>query len=423
VLALLGPGAGAAFELRLWPLVDIERSPEERRFRLLGPILEWRQNRERQEWFLRPFLRVSQHADGSQSGSLLYPLVRWQSSAEASEVHAAGIASFDTRARAEPDRPWTRRFTLFPLVFYRFEPEAGHSLSVVPFYADLPGFFGIPRVRMVLFPLFLRLSDPLYERTWLPFPFVSWASGALGRGIRLWPLYGRTLVGERSETLYFAWPFYLRRIERTDREDRIETRILWPLASRLEGSTVESRSYGFLLFLPLWTRTVDRASDTETLGFPWPAWVLQRSLATGERLSLRLAPFYQDRRDPTLRSVFYLWPLYRRREGLGEDSGERRRDVLFVVFREESSRAARRRVRVVLPFWVSRWEGERGRGQSPALLDGVLPWNEEIVESWSPLWRVFEVRRDGPDERVEPFWGMWERRRGRWRPPLSLRLR
>src|SRR5262249_31940991 len=178
-------------------------------------------------------------------------------------------------------------------------PDTGSSLSVVPLYADLENFFGYERVRMILFPLYLSIEQPLYERTWLPFPFVSRARGRAGEGIRLWPIYGHTVLGADYESRYIAWPFHIRGVDHPGREDETVTRISWPFFSSLDGPLIHSRSYGFLLILPLYTHTTDLKSDTEIEGFPWPAWTRQIDRKTGRRLSLRLWPFYEDRVTPT----------------------------------------------------------------------------------------------------------------------------
>ena len=115
----------------------------------------------------------------------------------------------------------------------------------------------------------------------------------------------------------------------------VTTRISWPFFSSIDGPLVHSRSYGFLPILPLYTETIDLKTDTETTGFPWPFWTVQRDRKTGERLSLRLTPFYEDRRTATMESAFYLWPFYRHHSGLGEDASYRRTDVLFLLYRDQ----------------------------------------------------------------------------------------
>ncbi|MGH7858053.1 MAG: hypothetical protein ACREQY_12065, partial [Candidatus Binatia bacterium] len=315
-----------------------------------------------------------------------------------------------------------RELTIFPLVFLRHGPESGTSLSVLPLYADVPGLLGYERVQMLLFPLSLRLVEPLSERTWLPFPFVSRVGGRLGRGLRIWPIYGHTVVGLRSETTYVAWPFWIREVDHPGRRGSVTTRLSWPFFSTIDGPSLESRTFGYLLVLPLYTHTIDRKSATETWGFPWPFWVLQRSTATGERRSIRLAPLYQDRRTDSLRSVFYLWPFYRWRQGLGEDAGYERTDVLFVLHRDQYEGEGERRLhtRVTLPLRVSRERRDEGRAQMLTLLDGIFPKNEELEALWAPLYRVYGVERDGAVTRRDLFWRMWEWGGGRTRPPLYL---
>src|SRR5262249_19368586 len=154
-------------------------------------------------------------------------------------------------------------------------------------------FFGYERIRMLAFPLYLRIEEPLWTRTWLPFPFVSWVGGHSGEGMRVWPIYGHTVLGSEYESSYVGWPFHIPATEHPGRADAVESRIAWPFYSTIDSPDVESRSYAFLLLLPLYTRTVDRKAGMEIRGFPWPFWSIETDLKTGERRSLRMTPIYE----------------------------------------------------------------------------------------------------------------------------------
>src|SRR5439155_1145957 len=69
---------------------------------------------------------------------------------------------------------------------------------------------GYRRVRMVMFPAYLRLSEPQVERRYYGFPFVATYGGPGGSGFRVLPFYGtREIVGE-ERTSYVLWPFHIR---------------------------------------------------------------------------------------------------------------------------------------------------------------------------------------------------------------------
>jgi hypothetical protein len=410
---VLGCGSAHGFELRAWPLVEIRRTETESSGRILGPILEWHRGPAESSFALRPLFETSRSSvDAPSRGSLLYPLASWQRSKEELSVRFLGLGSYLWRAAPRVDQPDTRELRFFPILFYRSGPDTGTSLSVVPLYANLEHFFGYERVRMLLFPLYLRIEQPLYDRTWLPFPFFSRVGGRAGKGFRAWPIYGHTVLGADYESSYIAWPFYIRGVEHPGRPDETVTRISWPLFSSLDGPLVHSRSYGFLIILPLYTRTIDLKSDTEIRGFPWPAWVQQTDLKTGKRLSLRLLPFYEERRTQTMESAFYLWPFYRRRTGLGSLAGYERRDVLFFLYRDqtEAQGDARLETRALVPLWISRTPGD---SQALTLLDGILPKNETLQRAHAPLYRLYGTNAGESDL----LWGMWTWGDGKIRPP------
>jgi hypothetical protein len=411
---LLACGKGHAFELRAWPLLEVHSTETESSGRILGPILEWHRTASERSFALRPFFETSS-VDASSRGSLLYPVASWQSTKDELDVRFLGLGSYSWRAAPLPDRPYTRQFRLFPILFYHSGPDIGSSLSIVPLYADLKDFFGYEHVRMVLFPLYLNIEQPLYERTWLPFPFVSSVGGRSGEGLRVWPIYGHTVLGADYESRYVAWPFYIRGVDHPGRQDETVTRIFWPFFSSLDAPLLHSRSYGFLLILPLYTHTMDLKGDTETQGFPWPAWTRQIDGKTGRRLSLRLTPFYQDSVTPTMESVFYLWPFYRRHTGLGPLAGYERRDVLFFFYRDqtEPDGDGRLQTHALVPLWISRTPGD---SQTLTFLDGILPKNETLQRAYAPLYRLY-----GTDGRQSDLlWGMWTWNDGKIRPPWYL---
>src|SRR5262249_28517877 len=304
LLFFLAGRSSHAFELRLWPLAEIERHGEETRARFLGPLIEWQRAGDERFFAIRPLFAVSRSAGATSRGELLYPLASWKQSADETSVRFLGLGSYLRRDSPQAERPYTRELTIFPFVFYHSAPAVGASLSLIPLYANLENFFGYERVQMLLFPLFLKLYEPLYERTWLPFPFFSRVGGRAGAGLRLWPLWGHTVLGADYESRYVGWPFYIRAVAHPGRADQVTTRIACPFFASIDGPPIHSRSYAFLVTLPLYTKTVDLESDPETTGFPWPFWTVERDRKTGERLTLRIPPLYQDRRSATMESVF-----------------------------------------------------------------------------------------------------------------------
>lgn len=423
-LALLLAARSEAFELRAWPLGEIERTASSTHTRLLGPLVEWQRSAQRRSLAIRPLLTYDDDpAQRVSRGSFLYPLASWTRSPDGTSVRFLGLGSYVSRASPPHDRPYGRELTIFPFVFYR-SGESGTSFSLVPLYANVENVLGYRRLRMVLFPLYLRLEEPMWRRTWLPFPFFSRVGGPAGEGTRVWPIYGHTRLGSQYESSYLGWPFSIRAVAHPGHPDQATTRIAWPFFSAVDSPSVQSRSYAFLplVVLPLYTHTIDRTTNSEITGFPWPVWMTQDDLTSGERRSTRYTPIYERRVTGTMTSIFYAWPFYRRREGRGDDAGYRRTDVLFVLYRDqiEGEGDRREQTRVLLPFWIARDGRDDGDAQALALLDGVFPKNETLRTSWAPLYRLYGSERHGDETRHDLLWRFVVWGGGKLRPPWYL---
>jgi hypothetical protein len=387
----------AATEVKIWPLLhyrnDLERSLT--RLRLFGPLFEHESSPSESLTVLRPLFFFRRAAQKSKNEfSVLYPLsmARWDP--ESSHTRILGLFSIERRV-GEPrkDEAGERRVTLFPFIFYRASTVEGRSLSVLPFYVDLKDFLGYRRIHMILFPGYLHLEEPLAEQTWAPFPFVSWVGGPVRRGWRIWPLYGWHEEGEQERFRYLLWPFFIDHEIHPGKEGRERRQVIGPYW-RVDSPRTRSRSY----LGPFLTHTIDPQNATESWSFPWPLWLYQSRLETGEIVSLRIFPFFQDRRQGDLHSRFYLWPLYRTRRIESESSSWARRDFLLVIGRnlEEKQFAPRheRSLFTLLPVWRDASADGHRSFSAAALFDALVPRNEQIRLLHAPLWQIYTSEAD-----------------------------
>jgi len=427
-LAAVGIAAGCAprarpWVLKVWPVVDYENTDERVELRLLGPLVELRRDASERMFAMRPlvYLRARPGSEGREA-ALLYPLtsVRWSPARASTRV--LGLFSLQSRAPLAPGH-WDRRLTVFPFVFYRHSAESGSELSILPFYADLQNFLGYQRIRTVLFPLFFRLEEPMVRRSWVAFPFFSWTGGTLGKGWRVWPLYGWEERGEGEKFRYVLWPFYIRQWHhRGSQQPEVRT-VVFPFYARSHGPALRSTA----LLGPFFTHSVDTEARLETWGFPWPLWVLQRRTDTGERLALRIAPFYGDRRQGDIRSRFLLWPLYRERTQEGPDHRYERRDVGLVLWRrvvDEDLRGGHWWMRHALfPLWRAEEKNGESSGQVAALYDALVPWSRIVREVYAPLWRLYGYRRkEGQRRQWSLLWNLVSSAEGELRYPVDMRF-
>jgi hypothetical protein len=396
-----------ASEIKLWPLFNYRSDTSgHRKLDVLGPVFSYATGPDTSEVTLRPFFSYTRGPEPRHRElTVLYPfwISRW--SGEETTHRALLLISYRSQPARRPDE-WDRRFTIFPLVFYRHSETLGTWLSVLPFYANVRDFLGYERIQMVLFPFYLHLREPLIERTWVPFPFAGWTGGTLGRGWRLWPFYGWQEKGEQERFEYVMWPFYIvheRHFTRPDRERRVISGLFY---WRTDSPDVESRSYAG----PFLTHTIDHKAHTDTWGFPWPFWVSRRDLITGERTAFRIAPFYEDTHLGNVHSHFILWPVYRWRTQAVGAYEFRRSDVLLVLYRHieeaQPEYGRTRRLRTLFPALVARSDEEGSELSAPALLDALYPHNPAIKRLYAPLWQLY-TRTQEADR--APHWSLlWD---------------
>lgn len=432
-LVLLVPAVAAALEVKVWPLFRYrsERRTGEVRWSALGPLVEFRETRRWRDLRLRPvlWLRQRRGAQRDDRADILFPLAstRWQDDHQHGRLlllsWQADAPARSSHAAAAPPADWARRFTLFPLVFWRSDPGHGASLSVLPFWLDQEHLFGWARVQAILFPAYLRLVEPRVERRWWGFPFVSTVGGPDGRGVRLWPFWGQTEVAGRSRTAWVLWPFHIRQERLVPGYGWERRRVDFPIFAAIDGAGVRSRAWGVFA----WTHTRDDRSGEEITASPWPLVLRARALGAHRDHTWRIAPFYGRSARDGITSRFWLWPAWREKRQDAPGFHYRRRDVGLVLWRDQrlttGDGARREHLRTMFPLVRRASRNGRRFGQSPALIDSLLPTNRGVLALWAPLWAL--VRWDttaAGDRDWSILWGLVARERGRLRGPIHVDL-
>lgn len=425
-LVLVRAAPAPALDVQLWPLFRYTRdaSGERVRLSLLGPLVEATRGPRARDLRVRPLLWLDRRR-GTRA-EVLYPLAairREPGYQSARFVLLTFRAGPDPDAGDAPARAWRRRFTLFPLVFYRQSADGERRLGVLPFYLDLEEFFGYERVTTVMFPVYLRLSEPRLVRHFFPFPFLSAFGGADGRGLRLWPLWGDTEIAGRERVRYVLWPFHIRAAHLVPGYGWERRRLDLPFYAAIDGAGRESRFYGMG-----YMRSVDARRSTESVGTPWPLAVRERALGESAYRVWRIWPVYGRSDYGGISSRFYGWPGYRRRTQDQGDFHYERRDLGFVLWRRqaEHNEASGRRedLLAMFPLLRSHRRGGARRGQVPAPADSLMPRNRGILGMWAPLWAL--VRWDERPAGAggwSVLWGLVAREGGRLRGPWYVDTR
>jgi len=400
VLLASAPDA-RAIDVKLWPLFRYARDDAngQLRWSAFGPFIEYVQTPDTRDLRIRPFLSVHQRrgATPDDSADIIYPLVssRWTPDEQSFRFL---LFTYRTQVKRPPPEPapdagpdpvgvsYASRLTVFPFVFYRHEPEAGTTLSVLPFWLDLDDFAGWEHVRAVMFPGYLELAEPRVERRFYPFPFVSTVDGPDGDGLRLWPFWGRTEIAGRERSRYVLWPFHIRSEVQVPGYGWERRRVNFPFWSAIDGEARTSRAWGMIAY----THTVDRRQGDEVTASPWPFVLRAKQIGAPDYYTWRLAPIYgRTDRDGTS-SRFYAWPLYREKRQDLDDYHSTRRDSIFLLWRLQTSDDAatgrHERLHTLFPVLRAAEENERRYGQAPAILDSLMPLNRGVLNLWAPLW-------------------------------------
>ncbi len=425
-LLLALPGAAAAFDLKLWPLFRYTSAPDGTlHWSALGPLVEYTRTPDASDLEIRPLLWLHRARGPGADGraEILFPVatLRWHD-----DFRSGRFLLLSYRSGTPPPEPGTppdvapgRRFTLFPFVFYR----EGAGFGVFPFYLDLHDFLGFQEVKTVLFPLYLRLTEPRLERRYYLFPFVSTLGGEDGRGVRVWPFYGTKEIVGKERSSYVLWPFHVR-------TDRLVPGYGWehlaidvPVYASIDGPVRQTRAYAIAGYV----HTVDRRLASESIGAPWPFYFRERALGEEAWRTWRLVPVYGRSDRDGISSRFYAWPCYRTKTQDQDDFHFRHQDALLILWRREwqwnDDTGRRGTLTTLFPLLRSERQDDRSEGQVPALADSLLPHSRGVRRMWAPLYGV--ARWDTAPAGTRDWsllWGLVAREDGHLQGPWRIAL-
>jgi hypothetical protein len=251
--------------------------------------------------------------DGLTTTHLPFPFVAVWSGPERSGWQVWPLYGRDV----QPGR-FEKTFTLWPLGFAQdldLDTENPKRIRIFfPFYSLLRS----PQRddTTILWPFFSKVTDRQegYVEWDLPWPVVRITRGETRRITRVWPFYGTSVRGTRSDE-FILWPLYL--VERQDREDWSFTRqriLFYLVQNAREEDPGDGRS----------RHRVDA----------WPLFFYEADgdAATFQTLAL-LETFFP--RDASLRrSLAPLWTLYRYERGA---DGHRVSSLLWNLYRREEA--------------------------------------------------------------------------------------
>jgi hypothetical protein len=377
---------GHAFGLSLWPFyVRKELENGSVQVRILPPFGLYERTKDAVRYGILPFfLKERSLKKDEKTLYALYPLLQVRSSERETSISSLLVLSYVHKR--EPDVE--KRFRIFPLYFYERDQTYGTRWMFFPFWGTVNRFMGHDEIFVRFFPAYLRVTNRGVSKTFRPFPFFASLSGEGAKGWDLFPFYGSEEdPGKRTES-FVLWPFHVRRTDIREDGPWI-SKVNFPVWAHLSNPQFETQMYG------LYNKTVSKADNYESKGFPWPFMVNSHDTKTGARRTLRLFPFFQRQEYDNYKAEFLLWPLWRFH---GVSKGEHlylRDDSVFFLYRNErkiSLDNQRREVEFhgLMPLVHVRDASFGRKIRVFSLLEQVFPYNEGIEKTWAPLWGVFE---------------------------------
>src|SRR5262249_51865499 len=141
------PEPGKRHALNLWPLFQYESDPATATTHVsfLGPLVEYRSDRERQKISLLPFITIDQSRVGHDDHvHVLYRLLNshWGQTEQVT-TGLGGLFTYKTRTSEDGRTLESQDVRLLPVYFYDWNDSErlGHY-SVAPVYADVKNAFG-----------------------------------------------------------------------------------------------------------------------------------------------------------------------------------------------------------------------------------------------------------------------------------------
>jgi hypothetical protein len=321
---------------------------------------------------------------------------------------------------AAPDSAFAlrREFEVFPFWFSRESGDSELSYrALFPVYGTIKHKLGFERLSWTLFPLYVENERRGAITTSTPWPVVRVTRGA-AQGFGIWPLFHRVERPGVSRQTHYLWPlgFDVTRHPHPDDPPGTEPRRsfgLLPFFARSTGPGYVNQDYGWPFFG--YTTRILPVPYRERRYF-WPLLVQGRG---EERYVNRWGPFFTHSISKGLDKKWYAWPVLRRAQWQQEELLRTKTQVLYFLYRSERQESIARpelpaaHLTHVWPLW-SHWDNAAGRRQwqffSP--LEVFFPGNDQIRETWSPLFTIARHDQRSPGEtRTSLLWNAitWHR--------------
>jgi hypothetical protein len=254
-------------------------------------------------------------------------------------------------------------------------------------------------------------------------PFFQLRHGDHLDGWQFWPVAGHEVKGETSRTNSFggvetegpytksfaAWPFFFEESTGIGATNWNKLHVLLPFYVVERSKDHDTSSYCW----PFFTSIDNRELGYREYGFAWPFFTVARGKG---KTTTRIFPLYSHAENKSLKSDFFLWPLYKFNSVSAPPLASERTSVLFYLYSRTSetnlSTGQRFQRSDFWPLMTSRHELDgRESLQVLSLLEPFLPDNDKIQRNYSPLYSLWRSENNPITGRTSQslLWNLYRR--------------
>ena len=351
----------------------------------------------------------------------LYPLIGVDRYGEEYRVHIFQIISW--AGGQNSDDQMTRRYNLFPLIFYQKSELPNEDYwAVLPFYGKLYNRFWKNEHTFIMVPAYIktRKKDVVTKNYFYPFVHVRKGNDNL-YGWQFWPFIGQEhrdvgtmtdgwgddvlLPGHDRE--FYLWPIILHQKNGIGTDNPEEFIGVVPFYQQTRSP---NRDHSLILW-PFFNWANDREKKYREWGMPYPFIVIAR----GEgKTTNRIFPFYGNSYNKIQQRDFILWPLWKKNYFNNQKIYSKRERICFYLYSDltekalESTEESRRTDLWPLVTAKRSTEGTY-KVDMPSPFEPFFPENKSIKRNWTTsvsLWHLEENQTSG-ELKESLFWNLY----------------
>ena len=378
-----------------------------KRTEAFGPFFNSEDRGAIHQWAIPPLFSSTKDTDTDSGGfDFLYPVLTFDRFGSEKRFQFLQVFSFSNSENQADTN--SHRFTLFPLYFQqRSDDPTKNYTAFVPFYGTLRQRLFRDEIRFVMFPIYLQTRKKDVVTDNYVWPVFHLRHGDSLKGWQFWPLVGQEhkdittttnmwgdteIIGGHDKS-FWLWPIYFNQTTGIGTTNQEHQQAILPFYSSqrspLRDSTTAPWPIGY-------TFTDDREKKYKEWGAPWPFIVFAR----GEgKTANRVWPLFGEMHNQTMKSEFYLWPIYKYNSLHSEPLDRERTRILFFLYSDllekNTASGKERKRRDLWPLFTYRQDfNGNERLQLLAPLEPLLRSSPSIERNYSPLWSIWRSEKN-----------------------------